>query len=167
MRNAALMSLAVTMLLTANLAAAQARGSGSGGNASTPPATKDAGPAAESATLPARDLPIEPRHGFFGAPGAASDALGPSRLGSHGDRAVTPSYGEAAPQVSGGGEPYQTWRSGDLVRSRSSADVRAARQQQAPDLEWASTPAAAAGDTQRPNEPYGVDAQKQQLLPRK
>ena len=34
------------------------------------------------------------------------------------------------------GESYGVWRSGDRVRSASSADVRAARQQQAPDLEW-------------------------------
>jgi hypothetical protein len=90
------------------VAAVRAEGGsrGSNGTASTAPATKSAGAAAETAELPGRDGPIEPRHGILGAP--------------------VESVATAPP----------TWRSGDRVRSRSSADVRQARQQQAPDLEF-------------------------------
>lgn len=106
-------------------------GTGTGQNAATPPATKSDGPSYERAHLPARDLPLSPKHGMLGAPGGGGDAEGPSRLGAHAESPTKPSYGE---EVS---EP-DLWRSGDLARSPSSADVRAARKQEAPDLEWAS-----------------------------
>ncbi|HUK65562.1 MAG TPA: hypothetical protein VLV17_01955 [Anaeromyxobacteraceae bacterium] len=112
-------------------AQAESTGAGSGRNAATPPVTKSAGPPREEAHLPARDLPLEPRHGMLGAPGSAVDGEGPSRLGSHSDRSTAPSYGEGGPAGPG------WWRSGDRARSASSADVRAARREQAPDLEWA------------------------------
>jgi hypothetical protein len=155
-----------TLLSTSVTAAAQSRGSGSGRLSSTAPVTKDAGPPAEAAALPARDLPLEPRHGFFGAPGAAGDQDGPSRLGRHGDRATAPSYGEAARQVAAGGEVSDAWRSGDRVRSLSSADVRAARQQQAPDLEWASA-GGTSGAAQRSQLPYGMKYQEDQQKPKR
>ncbi|HTT72076.1 MAG TPA: hypothetical protein VMG32_12710 [Anaeromyxobacteraceae bacterium] len=128
-------SLALLALLA--LASGRARaddlttGSGTGRNAATPPATKSDGPAYELAHLPAKDLPLTPPHGMLGAPGGGGDAEGPTRLGAHSESPAVPSYGE---EVS---EPDR-WRSGDLARSPSSADVRAARQEQAPDLEWAS-----------------------------
>ncbi len=107
-----------------------------------------------------RELPILPQHGLFGAPGAAQDALGPSRLGPRAESPVRGSYGEAARST---GETYSAWKSGDRVRSASSADVRAARQQQAPDLEWASV---GAGPPQlEPQTPYGVKAQERQQRP--
>lgn len=129
----------LAVLLVATQAAAQARGSGSGFGAATAPVTKSAGPPIEAPYLSAEDLPVTPRHGMMGAPGAAMDQLGPSRLGPHGERGLVPEYGEAPPEMGGAvdmGESYGVWRSGDRVRSASSADVRAARQQQAPDLEW-------------------------------
>jgi hypothetical protein len=109
----------------------ESTGSGSGKPAETPPVTKSDGPGLERAALPARDLPLEPRHGMLGAPGAAVDEAGPSRLGSHGDRSTAPNYGEA------GARGPAEWQSGDRPRSLTSADVRAARREQAPDLEWA------------------------------
>lgn len=129
-------AVAVATAVAAEPAGAQTRGAGSGWSAATPPVTKSDETPTEASRLPTRDLPIEPRHGVLGAPGAAFDSAGPSRLGRHGTRSVRPYYGEEA-QASGG-EPYQAWVSGDRVRSWSSADVRAARQQQAPDLEWAT-----------------------------
>jgi hypothetical protein len=113
-------------LAAAGAAADQRVGAGSGRSSVTPPVTKDSGVARERAERPDVDPLIEPRHGLLGAPGAALDSAGPSRLGAPRDRT-----GSAF-------EMPGAWRSGDLVRSRSSADVRAARQQQAPDLEWAS-----------------------------
>jgi hypothetical protein len=161
MRTTTGLAIVATWMLTSGTAAAQGRGAGSGRASSTPPTTKDLGPASESATRPSRDLPLEPRHGFFGAPGAAGDQEGPSRLGRHGASPVAPSYGEAARQGAGA-EPQEAWRAGDRVRSPSSADVRAARQQQAPDLEWAS---AAGGSA--PQQPYGVKFQEAQQKARR
>jgi hypothetical protein len=116
-------------------AAAPALGArGSSGNTRAAPETKSAGAASERSAEPERDLPIEPRHGIFGAPGAANDAYGPSRLGAGSPRTTLPSYGERA---EGEGRSYEAWQSGDRVRSPSSADVRLARRQDAPDLEFA------------------------------
>ena len=135
------------------------RGRGSGADSTTPPVTKSSGGAQESATLGgARDQPFSPRLGLLGAPGAAQDSGGPERLGGHGERSYRPSFGEAAAPGGSGGESYEPWKSGDRVRSASSADVRAARQQQAPDLEWAPPPDAGPGADARgePQAPYGV-----------
>ena len=112
-------------VLVASRAAAQHMGSGSGKSAVTAPATKSSGTAAERAELPADKPPIEPRHAILAAPGTA------------------PSYGESAEAGASGEEAHETWRSGDLVRSWTSADVRASRRQQAPDLEWTTARAAA------------------------
>ncbi len=151
------------LLLVAVPAAAQRRGTGlTRGSAAAPPPTQNSGDTAASvsSTGAVHELPILPQHGFFGAPGAAQDALGPSRLGPRAESPVRGSYGEAAPST---GETYSAWKSGDRVRSASSADVRGARQQQAPDLEWAS---AGAGPPQlEPQTPYGVKAQEQQQRP--
>ncbi len=119
-------ALALAASLGADAPDAQRIGTGSGKSSVTAPATKSAGAAAERAEMPASDPLILPRHGLLGAPGAALDASGPSRLGAPSDRIAIV------------GEMPHSWRSGDRVRSTSSADVRAARQQQAPDLEWAS-----------------------------
>jgi hypothetical protein len=139
---------------------AQSAERGSSGKASAAPPTKSAGPRSERAALPPRDLPIEPRHGLLAAPGAAPDALGPSRLGPSAPRTVAPSYGESAPREPRGGTISSTWHSGDRVRSPSSADVRLARQQEAPDLEFVAEaqggargqPAAVPARTQAPHE---------------
>lgn len=120
--------------LAASPAAAQRLGTGTAhASPVTAPPTRN-GASLEAGARPAPDLPLAPRHGMLGAPGAAQDALGPSRLGGHGERSARSSYGESAP---GTGEAYSSWHSGDRVRSSSSTDVRGARQQQAPDLEWA------------------------------
>jgi hypothetical protein len=105
---------------------------GAEGRATAPPPTKSAGD--ERAVRPARDAPIDPRHGLLGAPGAAPDPDPASRLGA----AAPPSgsYGEAARAGRGSGAISSTWHSGDRVRSADSADVRLARQQEAPDLEF-------------------------------
>jgi hypothetical protein len=50
-----------------------------------------------------------------------------------------------------GVEAHETWKSGDLVRSWTSADVRASRQQQAPDLEWTTVRDAAQGGQSPPS----------------
>ncbi|HEX9290850.1 MAG TPA: hypothetical protein VF904_15125 [Anaeromyxobacteraceae bacterium] len=156
-------AVALALALVAAPARAQHKGSGSGqAPATTAPVTKTVGPSVERAELPARDLPIEPRHGLLGAPGAARDAAGPSRLGPHADRATLPSYGEAAQQGSGGGTTHETWKSGDRIRSWTSADVRAARGQQAPDLEWASAGGGSSNAQAQPQEPYGKRFQKEQ-----
>ncbi len=139
--------------LAAGRADAQHMGSGSGKSSVTPPPARSSGTAAERAELPAGDLPIEPRHGLLGAPGAALDSGGPSRLGAHAERAARPSYGESAGTGAGSYEAHEAWRSGDRVRSWSSADVRAARQQQAPDLEWATAQGVAPGPQARPAQP--------------
>lgn len=112
-------------LLAATAAAAQQVGEGSGKSSVTPPPTKDSGSRGEGAEMPISTPAIEPRHGLLGAPGAALDSAGPSRLGPPPDR------------ISIVAEMPDSWRSGDRVRSLSSSDVRAARRQQAPDLEWA------------------------------
>jgi len=109
--------------------AALGTGTGSGALSTAPPPTKDAGTAKELAELPSRDHPIEPRHGILGAPGAAPDTFGPARLGAVPERPRWPSYGETV---------GTDWRSGDQVRSSTSADVRATRRQSAPDLKWAT-----------------------------
>ena len=153
----------VLLLLLASPVAAQRRGTGSpGASSGTPPPTNDGAhsTASESSTGSGHDLPILPRHGMLGAPGSAPDALGPSRLGAHDESSARRSYGEAAP---GTGQAYSPWKSGDRVRSFSSADVRAARQQQAPDLEWAD---AGPGPTQpRPQDPPGTKAHQKQRRP--
>ena len=115
--------------LVAALAAAGAgaqQGMGSGKSSVTPPPTKDDGRTAERSEAPISDPLMEPRHGLLGAPGAALDWAGPSRLGAPADR------------VRAQADVPDSWRAGDRVRSATSADVRAARQQQAPDLEWAA-----------------------------
>ncbi len=134
--------LRAIVILAAGLAAAPALaqrvGSGSGKSSVTAPPTKSSGVARERAEMPGDDPLVEPRHGLLGAPGAALDGSGPSRLGAPSDR------------LSMEADLPSTWRSGDIVRSRNSADVRAARQQQAPDLEWAaSTSAGSGGQRQR------------------
>jgi len=115
----------------------EAAGPGASGRATEAPATKSAGTAAEQAHLPGHDAPAEPRHGMLGAPGSAPDAYGPTRLG-YDARGTMSATGGAA------GSASSTWQSGDRVRSRTSADVRQARQQQAPDLEFVG--AGAKGD---------------------
>jgi hypothetical protein len=57
--------------------------------------------------------------------------------------------GGASPGYSVAPAP-EAWRSGDRVRSWTSADVRAARQQQAPDLEWAAPRSEPAAPTALP-----------------
>ena len=112
----------VAGVLLAGAAAAQARGMGSGRSSVTQPATKGEGPAAERASM--RPLPpsFDPRPGYLGGMGAARESGGP--LGPRAD--LAPPHLEAAQA-----------RPGDALRSWSSNDVRAARGQQAPDLEWA------------------------------
>jgi hypothetical protein len=100
-------TVAVVALLASGVAGAQRRGSGSGESSVTPPPGRGAGAAMESAQAGARHGPM------------------PARMR------------EADQTTSAGGQSYETWKSGDLVRSASSADVRAARRQQAPDMEWA------------------------------
>ena len=150
----AMMTMAAWLagILAASQADAQHLGSGSGKSSVTPPVTKSRGTASERAELPSGDLPIEPRHGMLGAPGAAQDPAGPSRLGGHAERAARPFYGESAEAGASGGETHEAWKSGDLVRSWTSADVRASRQQQAPDLEWASARGTAPGGQPRRSE---------------
>lgn len=131
------MAVALAVALAAAAAGAQRVGEGSGKSAVTPPPTKSYGVAAERPEMPTSDPLLLPRHGLLGAPGAALDAAGPSRLGAPSDRVATV------------GEMPDAWRSGDRVRSASSADVRAARQQQAPDLEWAAPPRAPAAPAGR------------------
>ncbi len=154
----------VVLALAAAPARAQRRGEGShGGWPDTEPSTRSAGPAEESAYAPTGDLPLSPRHGMMGAPGAAPDAYGPSRLGAHGEGLVAPSPGVAR-SPSGPEEVTGGWRAGDRVRSASSADVRAARQQQAPDLEWASSRAPAQPGVE-PQAAAGAEAREGQALP--
>jgi hypothetical protein len=140
--------------------AAAARGSGSGEPAWTPPETKSAGPAAEASHSRSRGTDFERGLGLFGGYGAAKDSLGPWRLGRYGGSSTSPSYGEAAQRGSGGGTTYEAWKSGDLVRSTSAGDVRAARMQQAPDLEWLGAP-------NRGQETYGKQFQHAQEKPRR
>ena len=124
----------VAGVLLAGAAAAQARGMGSGRSSVTQPATKGEGPAAERASM--RPLPpsFDPRPGYLGGMGAARESGGP--LGPRAD--LAPPHLEAAQA-----------RPGDALRSWSSNDVRAARGQQAPDLEWAVE--AAPGQVQEPS----------------
>ncbi len=152
------LSLVLALGLAATPALAQRRGEGSGRSPDTAPATKSAGPPEEQALRTPTDLPVLPPHGMLGAPGAAQDALGPSRLGAHADSPTAPSYGESA-RLGATGEVYQGWKSGDRVRSLNSGDVRAARQEQAPDLEWANTGGAAKPQLE-PQTPYGVQVQQ-------
>ncbi len=171
MRTPLATAVSAALLLLAGPAEAQVKGPGTGTYAWTSPVTKDAGPPEEKALVRARDEPYEPRHGLFGAPGAAPDAAGPSRLGPLSERAWSPSYGENE-QGPAAGESYATWKSGARIRSWSSADVRSARQQQAPDLEWvAAGVSAPAPDVppaaSQPQEPYGKKFQKAQQKPRR
>jgi hypothetical protein len=116
----------------AGAALAQGRGSGSGGPSDALPVTRGSGAAPEQAQLPMRESAMSPPHGVLGAPGSAPDAYGGSRLGRR----------DPELQIDQG----PRWTAGDRVRSLSSADVRAARAQAAPDLEWgpSSAPPAAA-----------------------
>ncbi len=125
------LAIPVTLLLAVS-AHAQERGGGSGRSSATPPVTKSEGPAEERALQPARQLPIAPRHGLLGAPGAAPDASGSSRLGPG---AIDLTIGEYRPAG-----PLITRPSGDRIRSWSSADVRETRRQQAPDIEREPAP---------------------------
>ncbi len=150
MRATMTMAALLAGALAASRADAQHMGAGSGKSAVTAPATKDSG-ADERPELPADRPPIEPRHGILGVPGAAQDSAGPSRLGAPADRSARPSYGESAEAGAGSDEAHETWRSGDLVRSWTSADVRASRQQQAPDLEWTTARGAAPGGQSPPS----------------
>jgi hypothetical protein len=135
-----MLSLRHSIFIAAALAVAApclAQSRGSAGTSDAAPRTKDAGPRQESAQEPGGTLPIEPRHGLLGAPGAAPDADGPSRLGREAPTTAAPSYGEAPAPIGGalGRTMSRTWQSGDRVRSPSSADVRLARLQEAPDIE--------------------------------
>jgi hypothetical protein len=141
------------------------KGRGTGRDSTTSPPTRSAGTAAESAGLAAHDLPFSPRRGLMGAPGAAPDEAGPARLGGHGERSWRPSFGESAQPGPGGGEAYEPWKSGDRIRSWTSADVRAARVQQAPDLEWAPSGGKPSGTRGEPQEPYGVRFSLEQQAP--
>ena len=116
--------------------AAAARGTGSGKSSTTPPVTKSSGVAMERAATPPRPPNFEARPGYLGGLGAAQEIGGP--LGPRGDLARKAYQSEATVQPAG-----------DVIRSWSSSDVRAARVQQAPDLEWAS--AAATPDQRRPS----------------
>lgn len=144
----------------AAVAAGQPRGGGVGWTGGPPPATKSAGPDAErAASTQARPPDFSLGLGFLGARGAAQDVRGALRLEGYGRLrapAVAPSYGEAAPGAAA--SPYASWSAGDRVRSTSAADVRAARGQQAPDLEWAGAQAAAG----RASQPYGIQFQRAQ-----
>ena len=133
MRMATALFVSLAALVSASPAQAQRRGEGSGRSSTTLPATRNS---SADEMPPATDMPVTPRHGFMGGLGTAPDPLGASRLGAHAEHAVRASYGESAQPGAAGAESYQAWKSGDRVRSHSSADVRAARQQQAPDLEW-------------------------------
>jgi hypothetical protein len=139
-------------------ASGQARGGGVGWTGGEPPPTKSTGPTAEqAASLQVQPPRFERGLGLLGAAGAASDYQGPWRLGGYGRSTfppIAPSYGEAA----GGSSPFEAWRSGDVVRSTSAADVRAARMQQAPDLEWTGAQATA----NEGNETYGKKFQHEQ-----
>src|SRR5690242_6183293 len=108
-------------LLAASLA--EARGTGSGKSSATPPATKGSGSGTERALLPPRPPSFEPRPGYLGGMGAAQEPGGP--LGPSGDLA-RPAVVDVTQRPAG-----------DAIRSWSASDVRAARVQQAPDLEWA------------------------------
>jgi hypothetical protein len=149
------------LCLVAVPAAAQRRGTGSAHvSSSKPPVTKGGGSTVPSELGGVDQGQILPRHGMFGAPGAAPDALGPSRLGPP---AVSPGRGSYGELATSSEEPSSSWRSGDRVRSLSSADVRAARQQQAPDLEWAS---GASGPARpQPQKPHGTNEQQRQHRP--
>ncbi|GEJ55391.1 hypothetical protein [Anaeromyxobacter diazotrophicus] len=156
-----------TALIVAGWAAAasgEARGAGAGWTGGQPPATKSAGPEAERAASAQQQPPrFERGLGMLGAAGAAPDRRGELRLGGFGRLrapSAAASYGEAA--SAGGGASYQAWKSGDQVRSTSAADVRSARVQQAPELEWAGGQAGAS----RANLPYGLKVQQEQGRPR-
>ena len=129
---------AVLTVALPGTALAQVRGSGSGALSDTLPVTRGSGTAPEQAQLPIRDSQIVPRHGVLGAPGGAPDAHGGSG---------------AALRAGAGAEPGPEWTAGDRVRSISSAEVRAARVQQAPDLEWGESAAASAGPAVPPPTP--------------
>lgn len=138
-------------------AAADERGRGSSGwTADAAPVTKDTR-ALGRANVPIPTPSVDLRRGFFGGTGAAQDANGPSRLGPVTERHAGRSYGEATPPS---GYMEQGWRSGDRVRSASSADVRAARGQQAPDLEWARSEGGQAPPAAE--RPYGYQFQREQ-----
>jgi hypothetical protein len=153
---------AVFAVVWTTWAGAQARGGGVGWTGGEPPVTKSAGPEAERAANLQQQPPQFARAlGLLGAAGAASDPQGPWRLGRYGRASwpsIAPSYGEAAQLGPGGGSSYEAWKSGDLVRSTSAADVRAARGQQAPDLEWTGAQASA----NEGNETYGKQYQHEQ-----
>lgn len=127
--------LAVAAFPLALSAAAETRGRGSGLPSTTPPATRSQGAKLERDEARPRGQPSSPARGILGAPGAAPDALGPSRLGPYG--APPPPYGAAA---TGSDPVHSSWISGDRARSASSADVRAARRLVAPDLEIVGGP---------------------------
>ena len=157
---------ALTLAGWAASAGAQARGGGVGWTGGPPPVTKSTGPDAERAASPLQPPPqFERGLGMLGAAGAAPDHRGGLRLGGFGRSyapSVAPSYGEAA-QPSSSVASYEAWKSGDRVRSTSAADVRAARGQQAPDLEWAGAQAAASDATL----PYGLKFQRAQEEPKR
>jgi hypothetical protein len=130
------LALAIPLaLLLAGRAAPQPRGGGRGESATALPAVTGAGPREERADLPGRDLPIEPRHGLLGAPGAALDRMGSSRLGPSAPLGRRISYGQLPP-----GAPLFDTPSGDLIRSWSSSDVREARKELAPDVQIVGAP---------------------------
>jgi hypothetical protein len=146
------MAMAAAMAFAAG---ASAQGSGGRGQATKAAPTKDSGKAPDR-SAPSHELPAQTQRGLLGAPEAAPDAAGALRLGVTTPLPVKPG--------GGAGESYQTWQSGDRVRSLSSADVRAARVQQAPDLEWSQAAGQRVAPSQagtQPQEAFGKRAQKQ------
>ncbi len=152
-------------LVAAGAACSKMKGSGAGGFSDTPPPTKSAGMDAERAYLPARELDYgDYRRGVLGAPGAARDSAGGSRLGARTERAAKPAYGESA-QGQGPGEVSEAWKSGDAVRSWSSADVRQSRQQEAPEVEVARAGAVGGASASAPAAPHEARAPGAQAAP--
>ena len=137
--------MAAVVLVTGLMghAEAQTKGSGSGKFSFTPPPTKGEGAVYERTQLRPLDLDAAP-----GRP----------------PRAIAPSYGDdGQPDW---GDSSRTRRSGDTVRSLTSADVRAARQEQAPDLEWGKAVAVAEPSAVQPQEAPGKKMQKTQKAPK-
>ncbi len=118
--------IAVALLTAAALTPArglaQTRGSGTTWDSAAPSPTRNEPPATKASRPPSEGKSFDDRRGLLGAPGAGQDKLGGSRLGVRAEVQPIP--------------PEGSWVAGDRTRSLSSADVRAARAEQAPDLEW-------------------------------
>jgi hypothetical protein len=131
-------------ILAAGLLACQlnTKGSGSGEISSKPPPTKNRGLDFERTQLRPMDM-----EAASGRP----------------ERTVAPTYAENGQPA--WGEAYETRTAGDRVRSLGSAEVRAARQEQAPDLEWGKASATTEPSPIQPQETFGKKEQKAQKAP--